>query len=268
MIAEIPVLAGALDPARFGGKAASLAAAAAAGLPVPRGFAVSVDALAAVAAGDPEATAAVLAAAEPLGRPVAVRSSAVGEDGARASFAGQYTTVLAVRGTDAILAGLATVHDSVAGAVEYQRRLGLAAGQVAAVVQELVTPDVAGVLFTRDPMGGAGMVVEASWGLGEAVVSGLVTPDQWLLDPDGTVREERLARKDVAIRPAADGGTRQEPVAGPWASLPCLDPAALGRLAELGRRCVAVFGAQQDVEWAFAGGEVYLLQSRPLTVVS
>ncbi|GII66838.1 hypothetical protein Skr01_69230 [Sphaerisporangium krabiense] len=263
----IAALAGALDPAIFGGKAAALAAAVDAGLPVPRGFAVSVDALAAAVAGDAAATAAVGEAAGPLG-PVAVRSSAVGEDGARASFAGQYATVLAVRGAGAVLDALATVHASAAGAADYRRRLGLPAGRVAAVVQELVAPDVAGVLFTRDPMGGAGMVVEASWGLGEAVVSGLVTPDHWLLDRDGAVLRERTARKDVAIRPADGGGTREEPVAAPCAGLPCLDAAALARLAALGRRCVAVFGAEQDVEWALAGGRVYLLQSRPLTAVA
>jgi pyruvate,water dikinase len=263
----IAILAGTLDPDRFGGKAAALAAAAAAGLPVPRGFAVPVDTLAAVVAGDPEATAAVHEAAESLG-PVAVRSSAVGEDGALASFAGQYETVLAVRGPGALLAALATVHGSALRAAEYRRRLGLDGGGLAAVVQELVAPDVAGVLFTRDPMGGAGLLVEASWGLGEVVVSGLVTPDQWRLAPDGAVREERLGRKDIAIWPVQDGGTRREPVGEPWCTRACLDAATLGRLADLGRRCVAVFGAEQDVEWAVAGNEVYLLQSRPLTAVT
>jgi pyruvate,water dikinase len=259
-------LSGRLDESRYGGKVAAQARAAAAGLPVPSGFAVDAETLAALVGGDGPARAAVLAAraALPPG-PLAVRSSAVGEDGGRASFAGQFRTVLGVDSDAALLAALAEVHGSGADAAGYGRRLGLSAGPLAALVQRLVPADVAGVLFTADPAGRAGATVEASWGLGEAVVAGLVTPDSWLLDRDGAVLAAATGWKDVAVRPAA-GGVRTEPVAGPDAGRPCLDGPALRELAALGARCVEVFGGEQDMEWAVAGGVLHLLQARPITV--
>ena len=259
-------LSGPLDQTRYGGKAAALARAAAAGLPVPPGFAVDADTLAALARGDGPARDAVLAARSALPRGLlAVRSSAVGEDGGGASFAGQFRTVLGVGSDAALLAALAEVQGSGADAAGYRRRLGLPAGPVAALVQRLVPAEVAGVLFTADPAGRPGAAVEASWGLGEAVVAGLVTPDSWLLDRDGAVLDAAAGWKDVAVRPAA-GGVRTERVPGADADRLCLDGPSLRELAALGARCVEVFGGEQDVEWAVAGGVLHLVQARPITV--
>ena len=182
-------LAEAGDAAAFGGKAVQLGMAVRAGLPVPAGFAIAVDGVDAVARGERAALAdlgAACAGAGLLDRPLAVRSSAVGEDSGAASFAGAHESVLAVCGVDAVVQAVRRVRDSARGpaAVAYRSGLGLpVAAAMAVVVHELVDAQVAGVLFTRNPVTGvAERVIEASWGLGEAVVSGLVTPDSYRLD--------------------------------------------------------------------------------------
>ena len=180
----IHALAEARDPAAFGGKAVQLGVGIRAGLPVPAGFAVSADHVEAVVCTDAEADAdavAALRAACVDGAVRAVRSSAIGEDSGVASFAGAHLTVLGVRGAAAIVDAVRKVHASglTAGARAYRDRLRLAERpRMAVVVQELIDADVAGVLFTRNPVSGAAeRVIEASWGLGEAVVAGLVIPD-------------------------------------------------------------------------------------------
>ncbi len=239
---------------RYGGKAAKLGAALRAGLPVPEGAAVSWD---------HEGPVAELA----LRPPLAVRSSAIGEDGARASFAGQHATVL---GVDAggVAQAIERVRASASepGALAYRARLGLVGDpRMGVVVQRLVDAEIAGVLFTRDPRTGKSeRVIEASWGLGEAVVAGLVTPDGYRLR-GAEVIERRTGMKDVAIRLAPGGGTQEVEVSPERARAPCLDDARLAALAALADRCEAVFGAGQDLEWAFAGGELHLLQWRPIT---
>ncbi|MFO0748888.1 MAG: PEP/pyruvate-binding domain-containing protein [Myxococcota bacterium] len=182
-------LAAARDAARFGGKAAGLSRALAADLPVPPGLALTPEAAAAfAAAGDDSAhashaaRAALAHATAELPFPWAVRSSALDEDGARASFAGIHLSVLGVTSLDEAVAAVASVLASADsdGARAYRRRLGLPASgaeRMAVVIQALVprTADVAGVLFTRNPASGASRrVIEATWGLGEAVVAGLV----------------------------------------------------------------------------------------------
>ena len=137
---------------------------------------------------------------------------------------------------------------------------------MAVVVQVLVPAEVAGVLFTRDPTDPTGklMAVEASWGLGEAVVSGRVTPDRFRLDRDtGAVVEKHPGRKTVRI--TADG---EEPVPPEQQEAVCLSDTQLSQLADLGRRVESLYGDARDVEWAFAGGAFYLLQARPITTGS
>jgi pyruvate,water dikinase len=262
-------LAEAGDEQTFGGKAAKLAAAIRAGLPVPPGYGVSVEALSAVAADDAATLRMVYAAASALKLPAAARSSAVGEDATDASFAGQHVSVLNLVSPAAIVEGLKQVHASAnsEGALAYRQRKGITGPvRIAAIIQELVDPVAAGVLFTRHPLTGAEeFVIEAAWGLGEAVVQGMVTPDHFRVTRDGTILEERPGDKPTTIRRAADGGTEEVETPTELVEKACLGSAELAALVELARRCEAAFGKNLDLEWAFAGGEVFLLQSRPIT---
>jgi pyruvate,water dikinase len=152
-------------------------------------------------------------------------------------------------------------------ALAYRRRLGLSeVPRIAVVVQELIESDFAGVLFTRNPIDGADeLVVEAAWGLGEAVVAGLVTPDRFRVARDGVVLERVAGEKDLAVTLAPQGGTREVPVSGKRVRSFCLGDGELAELAQLARRCERVFGGRRDVEWAFAAEALYLLQCRPVT---
>jgi pyruvate, water dikinase len=260
-------LAEAADPAVFGGKAVALGTAARAGLPVPAGVALSVDAVEAVVRADPDVVPAVRRVCS-NGRPRAVRSSAVKEDSAGASFAGAYCTVLGVSDADAAVAAVRRVHASLdaSAARAYRAQLGLRPSRMGVVVQELVPADVAGVLFTRNPVTGAAeRVIEASWGLGEAVVAGLVLPDRYRLDDRGRVLERVAGEKDVALRAGPDG-TSEVAVATPDVHAPCLDDARLAALHALAEACDAVYGTRDhDIEFAFAADAVFLLQRRPIT---
>lgn len=255
--------------AEFGGKAIALAEAIRAHLPVPRGLALRPEEVERVVQGDAVARTALVEAWATLSGPVAVRSSCVGEDGAGAAFAGQHVTHLNVTSAASLLSALREVQASATApaALAYRRRLGLdGAPRMGAVVQCLVDAERAGVLFTRCPVSGAEeMVVEASWGLGEAVVAGLVTPDRYRLDPGGAVLEVVPGEKDLAIRCAPGGGTHERPVEAEDIERPCLGPGDLQRLVRLARQCEAVFGAARDLEFAFDGDELYLLQCRPIT---
>ena len=259
----------ATDPSAFGGKAAQLAVAAGHGLPVPPGVALAWPVVEAVGGGDERAARLVADGCAPAGGPLVVRSSAVGEDSEAASFAGQHLSVLNVPGADAVPPAVAEVWRSAStdAALAYRRRLGLPpTPQAGVVVQRLVDADVAGVLFDVNPVTGADeVVVEAAWGLGETVVGGLVTPDLFRLGPAGEVRERRLGNKDVELRPAPTGGTLLRPVEEERARASTLTDDQLRQLHALARRCRDVYGGSQDVEWAFAGEDLWLLQRRPLS---
>jgi pyruvate,water dikinase len=267
---DVVVLVEATDPSRVGGKASQLALAARAVRPVPLGLAVAWPLVGAVAAGDDRSARLVAEACASLEGPLVVRSSAVGEDSAQASFAGQHSSVLNVSGGAAVAEAVREVWRSATAesALAYRRRLGLPDTiRVGAVVQPLVDADVSGVLFDVNPVTGADeVVVESAWGLGEAVVSGIVTPDLFRLGPDGELQERRLGVKDVELRPAPGGSTRSVPVEGGRARAPSLSDDDLRQLHALARRCREVYGGSQDVEWAFAACELWLLQRRPLTV--
>jgi pyruvate,water dikinase len=258
-----------IDEAAYGGKAAQLSVAARAGLPVPKGVALSVDFAAAVAAGEAGTLRALEAATASLRWPLAARSSAVGEDTATASFAGQHLTCLNVSSrpelVDAVRAICASAQEE--SALAYRERMRIdGEPRIGVVVQELVPAERAGVLFSCNPIDGADeLVIEAAWGLGEAVVAGLVTPDRFRVSREGRVLERAIGVKDVAVRPAAQGGTQQTAVIAELVRTPCLEDAHLDRLRELAGRCEDAFGGKQDLEWAFAGNELYLLQRRPVT---
>jgi pyruvate,water dikinase len=269
----ITPLADAVDGDVFGGKAVQLGTAIRCGLPVPSGYALSPDVAEAVARRTAAAIAALARMSDELGL-MAVRSSALDEDSADASFAGAHLSVLAVSGLDATIAAVDAVHESVqlAGAQGYRARLGLElTSRMAVVIQTLVDADTAGVLFTRNPVNGVDeRVIEASWGLGEAVVSGLVTPDRYRVARGGRELERNLGDKDIAIRPRRNAGegepTEEVPVSSDKVDEFCLGDADLAALDALASRCDEVYGStDHDIEFAFRGGEIFLLQRRPIT---
>ena len=316
-----------------GGKGASLGELARAGVAVPPGFVVTVEAFAAaMAAIDPsgalrtevealpaadlagiaataarfralvvsvplpeevaaaiEAGYAALGGTPDVGTPdapdVAVRSSATVEDSAEASFAGLQDTYLGVSGADSVLEHVRRCWASLYNdeSVAYRRRLGLpeAGVAMAVVVQRMVAPRAAGVMFTRSPVTGDRSVVaiEGTWGLGSALVSGDVTPDSWVISKiTGEITGRRVSPK-VKIHQYLPNGGAASPdrvaVTDTPADLreaPCLTDDEIRALATVARQVEAHYGAPQDIEWAVLDGEqapdarIVLLQSRPETV--
>lgn len=258
----------ATDHASFGGKAVQLGAAIRAKLPVPSGVAMSAELVDALGEGSRAAREVVESTFDELGPPLAARSSAVGEDSGGASFAGQHVTKLGIYSksqlVDAILAVRASAFAP--AALAYRLRLGIAGRpRMGVVLQKLVDPECAGVLFTRNPVDGADeRVIEASWGLGEAVVQGLVTPDRYRLARDGRVLERAAGDKDLMLRPCRTG-VEEHPVEDERAAAHCLDDAKLRMLHDLALACEGHFGSELDLEWAYVGPALYLLQQRPIT---
>ena len=266
---KVVPLAKARDDAVFGSKAVGLGDAARGGLPLPPGVALSGAIVEAVAAGEERAIRKVSKCVGPLRGPLAVRSSAVDEDGADASFAGQHLTLLNVLSSEDVCSALREIWWSANSdsAITYRQRVGLfTRPSVGVVVQALLDPEVAGVMFTRNPVNGADeRMIEASWGLGEAVVAGLVIPDNYRIDCSGQVLERTPGLKKIAIRTLPDGGTFEEEVPPELVEQSCLDDEQLDALNRLADRCEEVYGPARDIEWAFADGELYLLQCRAVT---
>jgi pyruvate,water dikinase len=260
-----------------GGKAINLARLINAGFPVPGGFVVTTSAYraAAGAAEIPDKVAdAILAACRGLGSPVvAVRSSATAEDLAEASMAGQYETFLDVEGEQELIAAVVGCWRSLdAERVHaYLEEHGIDRAGVAmgVVVQKQVPADVAGVLFTANPRPGAlgEVLIESSWGLGEAVVSGLVQPDTLVLDrATGAARSIRTSDKTVWI-PAGSPSGESEPTPDALREKLSLNSRQVHALWRLGLDVMGHFGSAQDIEWAIEGDEVHLLQSRAITTL-
>jgi pyruvate,water dikinase len=254
----------------YGAKAVGLGDALRAGLPVPPGVALPGPEVDSIASGEVATTTALLEAVQALPTPLAVRSSAVGEDSAGASFAGQHITVLNVPSAQDVEEAVRAVWWSANSdsAITYRKRLGVfARPSVGVVVQSLLQPESAGVMFTRNPITGADeRIIEASWGLGEAVVSGRVIPDSYRVARNGEVLESRAGLKKFAIRSAPDGGTVDEDVPPDLVESLCLSDEQLQALSGLAADCERVYGAERDIEWAFAGGgQLYLLQCRAVT---
>jgi phosphoenolpyruvate synthase/pyruvate phosphate dikinase len=257
------------DDARFGSKAVGLGEAVRAGLPLPPGVALDGSIVEAVATGEERAIDFVAKTVRPLGTPLAVRSSAIDEDGAEASFAGQHLTLLNVNSVDELTSALRQIWWSANSdsAITYRQRVGLfTRPSVGIVVQALLDPDVAGVMFTTNPITGTDeRVVEASWGLGEAVVAGMVIPDHFRIARTGEVLERTPGLKKIAIRALPEGGTVEREVSPELVEGLCLGDDQLAQLNELADRCERVYGRARDIEWAFAGGQLYLLQCRAVT---
>lgn len=266
---DVVPLAEARDDSVFGSKAVGLGEATREGLRLPPGIALSGSIVEAVAAGEQRAIGKVTKTMRSLARPLAVRSSAVDEDGAAASFAGQHLTLLNVTTDADVTSALREIWWSANSdsAITYRQRVGLfSRPSVAVVIQSLLAPEVAGVMFTRNPISGADeRVIEASWGLGEAVVAGQVIPDHFRVARSGEVLERTAGAKTIAIRTLPEGGTVEEEVAPELVERLCLDDEQLGELNRLADRCEQVYGPARDIEWAILDRKLYLLQCRAVT---
>jgi pyruvate,water dikinase len=209
--------------------------------------------------------------------PVAVRSSALGEDSAEAAFAGQQETYLWVRGVDSVCTALRDCWASLYSPEAISYRAQMAADQSPAMgvaVQRMVDAAVSGVTFTCNPVNGdpSTVAVNASWGLGLAVVSGEVTPDEYRVSKvTGEVLQRTVGPKQVEYLPdPAGGGTVRAQVPAERQEEPCLDEEQLSLLVDLARRIERHFGSHQDIEWAIARvgdlpESLFVLQSRPVT---
>jgi pyruvate,water dikinase len=299
---------------RVGGKAASLARLAAAGLPVPPGFHLTTSAyrrfvhenqlagaiMSAAAGANAEVPATLESASAAIGSlfsqgkmlpdmalalsqwyqtlgkgnpAVAVRSSATAEDLPETSFAGQQDTSLNVRGSERLQDAVRRCWASLwtARAIGYRARLGIAPEDVfmAVIVERLVPAEAAGVLFTANPLTGARgeVMINAVWGLGEALVGGHVTPDTIVVNKrTGAIQAQEIADKSVMTARLAEG-THDEPVPAEKRKLAVLAPQQAGALARLGTRIEDLWGMPVDVEWALCDERLFVLQARPITAL-
>lgn len=292
---------GAADLASAGGKGSNLGELVRHGFPVPAGFVVTTAAYAALLAETslgaeleklldaenpgariralfaeaqiPARVSADIAAAYAAlgGGPVAVRSSATSEDLPGAAFAGQQDTFLNIVGEQTVIRAVADCWASLwtdrAIAYRQRQRIDPREVSIAVVVQDMVPADTAGVLFSANPVTGerGEIVVDASPGLGEAVVSGRVTPEHYVLDSTGRTRTFTPGAHEVVIRALAGGGTEES--AGTGSPGAALGEEQLAELARLAERAQEHFGRPQDMEWAIAGGRLFVLQARPMTAL-
>lgn len=256
------------DDDRYGGKAVELGAAQRAGLTVPEGIAIAHDSVEALVEDDGRRSRLVERLEEVDG-PYVVRSSGVAEDSDAASFAGQHETVINVRDPSGVISALEQVYTSSRSeaVMEYRASRGIDdPPRMGAVVQSLVDADTSGVLFSRNPVTGSDeRVVEASWGLGKAVVDSLVTPDNFRVRPGGEIVDRRVGTKDVRVAPSPDGGTVTTPVPDDKRDRLCLTDEDLRELDQLAAHCESYRSGGHDIEWAFEGGDLYVLQRRDIT---
>jgi len=264
------------DPAIVGGKAINLARLINAAFPVPDGFVVTTHAFRRAERSTdtlpPDVADAIRAAYRNIGSPtVAVRSSATAEDLDDASMAGQYETYLDLQGTQAVLDAVvkcwASINSERVCAYLKEHDIPPENVAMAVVVQELVPAEKAGVLFTANPRTGSmnELLVEANWGLGETVVSGMVQPDTLVLDrATGAVKSFVISDKQVSIEP---GAHEARPLPQDKRHTGCLNSKEVLALWKLGLRVMDHFDSPQDIEWAIVGGQVYLLQTRSVTTL-
>lgn len=271
---------GCADPAVVGGKAANLARLLGVHR-IPPGFCLTAAAHArwagSACASLPEALTLMVATAyaalgERLGGEavaVAVRSSAVDEDGVGASFAGIYTSILNVRGVEDVLHAIARCWASAEDprVTAYRRGKGLPDAGIGVLVQALVAADRSAVVFSRNPTSGAPdeIVINANWGLGESIVGGLATPDTWILKKHAlsTLRFDLGAKEHMTV--LAKTGTREVPVLRTLRARPSLADSHVRELAALAVHLEELMGWPVDLECAYQAEQLYLLQCRPVT---
>jgi pyruvate,water dikinase len=205
-------------------------------------------------------------------KPFAIRSSATAEDLPSASFAGQQDTYLNIIGERSILTHISKCWASLftERAITYriQNGFGHRKVQLAVVVQSMVFPSVSGILFTADPLTGNRRIssIDAGFGLGEALVSGLVNADNYKVC-DGRITDKKIAAKTLAIYPAETGGTKKQDIAYGKQNVQALTDEQIVQLEQIGRRIEKHFGCPQDIEWCLAEGAFYIVQSRPVTTL-
>ena len=271
------------DLSLVGGKGLNLGKLTAAGFLVPRGFCVTTEAyrttvktvdtsssvaVQAVALSD-SLVSEIITAYDQLGADgVAVRSSATAEDLPNASFAGQQDTFLNISGTSELLAKIKECWASLWSdrAVAYRREHGIEDAQLAmaVVVQVMIDAEVSGVMFTRNPTGGDELVIESNWGLGESVVSGEITPDHYVISRGSghLIRETVVSKRKMIVRE----GVQAVPIG--QREIPSLQRGKVAELSGIGMQVDAFYGAPQDIEWAYADEQFYLLQARPITTLT
>ncbi|NLA39484.1 MAG: phosphoenolpyruvate synthase [Methanomicrobiales archaeon] len=207
------------------------------------------------------------------GEVVAVRSSATAEDLPEASFAGQQETFLNVLGNDDLLEAVQRCWASLYGAraIYYRAKQGFddRSVNIAVIVQDLIRSEKSGVMFTSHPVTGEPLtIVEGSWGLGEAVVSGSVSPDNYVFDlRSGRVVDSLIAEKEIMIVPEGERGVKTVKLSPEERIAPVLSDDEVARLAAFGKIAEDHYGVPQDVEWAIVGSEIFILQSRPITTI-
>ena len=203
----------------------------------------------------------------------AVRSSAVDEDGATASFAGQHETYLNIVGADAIIQAVTRCWESARSehAVHYRRQQGLSVErpQIAVLVQQLVAADVSAVVFSANPITGNRdeVMINASWGLGESIVGGTVTPDTFIVRKSDLAVVQRIIADKQCMTVSAPGGTREVEIPRFLRNITSLNDEQVIEMAKLALTLEITMEYPVDVECAYAGGELYLLQCRPITTL-
>jgi phosphoenolpyruvate synthase/pyruvate phosphate dikinase len=275
------------DYAQVGGKAASLSRLAG-DYPVPPGFCLTTSAFEAAWAADISTPRLPGAIFDQLGRAyhalaaetgvrdpsVAVRSSAVDEDGATDSFAGQHETYLNVSGLASVTEAVLRCWESARShrALEYRRQRGLTSRRVrlAVLIQQQVASDVSAVVFSADPLtGGRGeVVINASWGLGESVVGGSVTPDTFTVSRATMAVSSRQVATKSRMTVAVPGGSREVVVPRMLQTRPSLTDEQAVEMARLAVRLEARMGWPVDIECAYSRDRLYLLQCRPITTLA
>ncbi|WAC11414.1 phosphoenolpyruvate synthase [Dyadobacter pollutisoli] len=202
----------------------------------------------------------------------AVRSSATAEDLPTASFAGQQDTYLNIIGKEAILAHIskcwASLFTDRAAIYRIQNDFDHGKMHLSVVIQKMIFPEVAGIMFTADPVNGHRKVVsiDASFGLGEALVSGLVNADVYKVR-EGKVIDKKVSTKKLAINALKEGGTKEQEIEPAQQNIQALTDEQILELASIGRKIEAHFGRPQDIEWCLAGDTFYIVQSRPITTL-
>ncbi len=266
------------DTALVGGKAANLSRLARMYHRVPDGFSLPVTVMDEAHPLDlrDEIIAAISDLMACHGLPdfiAAVRSSAVDEDGATASFAGQHETYLNIVGVDAIIQAVTRCWESARSerALEYRRQQGLSLErlQLAVLVQQLVASDVAAVVFSANPVTGNRdeVLINASWGLGESIVGGTVTPDTFVVRKSDLAVTDRAIADKQRMTVSAPGGTHEVDVPRFLRHAASLTDEQVVEIAKLARTLEVTMEHPVDVECAYAGGELYLLQCRPITTL-
>jgi pyruvate, water dikinase len=266
------------DVALVGGKAANLSRLARMYHRVPDGFSLPVTVMNEVHPSDlrSEITAAIsdLMACHSLPDFIAaVRSSAVDEDGATASFAGQHETYLNIVGADAIIQAVTRCWESARSehALYYRRQQGLSVErpQIAVLVQQLVAADVAAVVFSANPITGnrEEVMINASWGLGESIVGGTVTPDTFIVRKSDLAVTQRIIADKQYMTVSVPGGTLEVDVPRFLRNSSSLNDEQVIEMAKLALTLESTMEYPVDVECAYAGDELYLLQCRPITTL-